>query len=162
MSSSIEIKKQAVESIKEKISNAKSFVLIDYKGITVEQDTKLRKTFRENDVEYKVLKNTLVRRALNDEGKNDWDEALNGPTAIAFAKDETTAARVAKQAIDGGTKLTIKCGMLEGKFADQNLVMQLASIPGYDALVAQLAGMLNNIIASLPRALKAVADAKKE
>ena len=92
MSASLENKKQVVESIKAKISESKSVVLIDYKGLTVAQDTELRNEFRKAGVEYKVLKNTLIRKAFNDLGVTDFDEDLKGPTSVAFGEDETVVA----------------------------------------------------------------------
>ncbi|HBJ97747.1 MAG TPA: 50S ribosomal protein L10, partial [Clostridiales bacterium] len=84
MSANKEDKKQIVESIKAKITDSKSVLFVDYKGLTVVQDTELRTAFRKNGVEYKVLKNTLVRKAFNALGVNDFDSILNGPTAVAF------------------------------------------------------------------------------
>ena len=84
MSANFEAKKQVVEEIKQKIQNSKSVVLVKYEALTVSEDTELRRELRKNDVDYKVLKNTLVRRAFNDLGITDFDNDLNGPTAGAF------------------------------------------------------------------------------
>lgn len=81
-------KREVVEQIKEKIQNSESFVIIDYKGLTVAQDTEFRAEFRKNDVEYKVLKNTLFKKALNELGYTEFDEALNGPSAFAFGTSD--------------------------------------------------------------------------
>ena len=94
MSANFEAKKQVVADIKEKIQNAKSVVFVKFNGLTVAEDTELRREFRKNNVEYKVLKNTLIRRAFNDLGVTDFDEDLNGPTSVAFGADETAAAKV--------------------------------------------------------------------
>ena len=88
MSANIEAKKQVVEDIKAKIQASKSVVLVDYKGLTVAEDTEFRNEFRKANVEYKVLKNTLVRRAFNELGVTDFDNDLNGTTAVAFGQDE--------------------------------------------------------------------------
>ena len=95
MSANLENKTQVVESIKAKITESKSVLLVDYKGLTVAQDTELRTAFRKAGVEYKVLKNTLVRKAFNELGINDFDSDLNGPTAVAFGSDEITPAKTA-------------------------------------------------------------------
>ena len=84
-------KREIVAQIKETIENSQSFVIIDYKGLTVAQDTEFRQEFRKNDVEYKVLKNTLVRKALNELGYTEFDEALNGPSAFAFGTADAIA-----------------------------------------------------------------------
>ena len=98
MSANFEAKKLVVEDIKNKIQNAKSIVFVKFVGLTVAEDTELRKEFRKNNVEYKVLKNTLIKRAFNDLGITDFDEDLNGPTSVAFGADETAAAKVIVEA----------------------------------------------------------------
>lgn len=99
MSSNLEAKKQVVEEIKEKIQNSKSVVFVDYKTLTVAEVSALRNKFREANVEYKVYKNTLLRKAFNDLGVTAFDEDLNGPTATAFCPDETTAAKIFAEAV---------------------------------------------------------------
>ena len=94
MSANFEAKKVVVAEIKEKIQNAKSVVFVKFNGLTVAEDTELRREFRKNNVEYKVLKNTLIRKAFNDLGVPEFDEDLNGPTSVAFGADETGAAKV--------------------------------------------------------------------
>ena len=96
MSANFEAKKVVVEEIKEKIQNSKSVVFVKFSGLTVAEDTELRREFRKNNVEYKVLKNTLIRRAFNDLGITDFDEDLNGPTSVAFGADDTSADTVSK------------------------------------------------------------------
>ena len=91
MSAALEEKKKLVEELKEKIGAAKSIVIVDYKGLTVFEDTELRKTLREANVEYRVLKNRLMQKAFSELGYNDFDEALNGPTAVAFANARARA-----------------------------------------------------------------------
>ena len=98
MSSNLENKKQVVSELMEKIKNSKSVVFVDYKGLTAAEVTELRCSFRKADVEYKVLKNTLVRKAFNELGITDFDSDLNGPTAVAFGKDETGAAKIVIEA----------------------------------------------------------------
>ena len=159
MSANLEAKKNAVEEIKGLISSAKSIVLVDYKGITVEQDTALRKTLRENNVNYKVIKNTLFRKACEQLGITGFDAALNGTTAFAFASDdETVAPRMIKNAMKDVSVLSIKAGYYNGKAIDEKEVITLASIPSKETLVAQLLYVLNEPVAKLARAFKAIAE----
>ena len=159
MSANLEAKKNAVEEIKGLISSAKSIVLVDYKGITVEQDTALRKTLRENNVNYKVIKNTLFRKACEQLGITGFDAALNGTTAFAFASDdETVAPRMIKNAMKEVSVLSIKAGYYNGKAIDEKEVITLASIPSKETLVAQLLYVLNEPVAKLARAFKAIAE----
>ena len=159
MSANFEAKKNAVEEIKSLISGAKSIVLVDYKGITVEQDTALRKSLRENNVVYKVIKNTLFKKACEQLGIEGFDAALNGTTAFAFgSEDETVAPRMVKKAMKDYTSLSIKAGYYNGKAIDENAVVTLATIPSKEQLVAQLLYVLNEPVAKLARAFKAIAE----
>lgn len=159
MSANQEAKKLEVEGIKNLISSAKSVVLVDYRGITVEQDTALRKTLRENKVAYKVIKNTLFKKACEQLGITGLDDALNGTTAFAFGtEDETCAPRLVKNATKDYTTLNIKAGLYNGKAISDKEVNTLASIPGKEQLVAQLLYVLNAPVASLARAFKAIAE----
>ncbi len=161
MSANLDVKKQVVEDIKAKISASKSVVLIDYKGLTVAEDTKFRSDFREANVEYKVLKNTLIRRAFNELNVNDFDSDLNGPTSIAFCPDETSAAKIAcKMCEDTSDKISVKSAFVDNSYVDLNGVKQLAAIPSKEVLVAQLAGALSGIVRGLAVALNAVAEKK--
>lgn len=163
MSANFEAKKQVVEEIKAKISESKSVVLVDYKGLTVLEDTELRNNFRKAGVYYKVLKNTLVRKAFNELGINDFDADLNGTTSVAFANDETTAAKIV---VENGKKLedkiTAKSAYVDGAYVDANGVKALAAIPSKEVLVATLAGALSGIVRGLAVALNRVAEKKGE
>ena len=159
MSANFEAKKNAVEEIKSLISASKSIVLVDYKGITVEQDTALRKSLRENNVNYKVIKNTLFKKACEQLGITGFDEALNGTTAFAFgSEDETVAPRMVKKAMKDYSNLSIKAGYYNGKAIDEKEVITLATIPSKETLVAQLLYVLNEPVAKLARAFKAIAE----
>ena len=159
MSANLEIKKQVVEDIKAKIQGAKSVVFIDYKGLTVAEDTEFRSEFRKADCEYKVLKNTLVRKAFNELGVNDFDADLNGPTAVAFGKDETSASKVVVDACKKfNDKISVKSAYVDGSYVDANGVKVFASIPSREVLLAKMLGSLQSPIAGLAIALKAVAD----
>lgn len=159
LSANIEAKKQVVEDIKAKIQESKSVVLVDYKGLTVAEDTEFRNEFRKAGVQYKVLKNTLVRRAFNELGVTAFDNDLNGTTAVAFGKDETAASKVvidnAKKFED---KLFAKSAYVNGEYVDKKGVEALASIPSREVLYGTIAGTLNNIIRGLAVALNRVAE----
>ena len=159
MSANLEAKKTAVEEIKNLISNSKSIVLVDYKGINVSDDTVLRKTLRENNIVYKVIKNSLFKKACEQLGIEGLNEALNGTTAFAFGgEDETAAPRLVKKATKDYSALSIKAGLYNGKAIDEKEVMALASIPSKEQLVAQLLYVLNAPVSGLARALKAIAE----
>ena len=154
MSAALEEKKQLVEELKTKINDAASVILVDYKGLTVAQDTELRKALREANVEYRVLKNRLMQKAFNELGYSDYDEALNGPTAVAFANGDPVApAKILLESVDKYKKMTIKCGMVEGSYIDLNGVKELATLPPKEVLVAKLLGTLEAPISGLARVL---------
>ncbi len=174
MSANFEAKKVVVEDIKEKIQNAKSVVLVKFNGLTVAEDTELRREFRKNNVEYKVLKNTLIKRAFNDMGITDFDEDLNGPTSVAFGTDETGAAKViigaAKKYQD---KVSVKSAFVDGGKVDVNGVKALASMPSKEELIAKMLGSLQapianfvGVLSAMPRslviALNAIAEKKAQ
>ena len=170
MSAALEEKKQLVEEIKAKINAAGSVVLVDYKGLTVFQDTELRKALREANVEYRVLKNRLVQKAFNELGYSDFDEALNGPTAVAFANGDPVApAKILLESVDKYKKMTIKCGMVDGSYINLDGVKELATLPPKEVLIAKLLGtlsapatglvrVLNETIAGLARVLNQIAE----
>ena len=160
----LEAKKAKVEKLTEIIKNSVSGVLVDYKGITVEEDTKLRKELREAGVNYFVEKNTLLLRAFKECGIEGFEEALNGTTALAVSNDDQTApARIlgkfAEQA--GDEKFNLKSGYVEGEVYDQAGVTALSKIPSKDTLLAQLVGTLQGPIQKLAATLKALQDKKE-
>ena len=151
-------KREIVDGIKDKIQRASSFVIIDYKGLTVAEDTQLRNEFRKAEVEYKVLKNTLVKIALNELGYTDFDEALNGPTAIAFSYGDAIApAKVAVSNIKKLNKMQVKCGMLDKKFVDEATVQALSKVPSKETLLAMLLSVLQSPVRGLAVALNEIA-----
>lgn len=160
----LESKKAKVAALSEKIKNSVAFVLVDYQGITVDEDTKLRKDAREANVEYMVEKNSILRFALHEAGYNDFDDQLHGATAIALsADDETAPARViGKFASDKEEYYNVKAGVVNGTVYDAAGVDKLSKIPSRDVLLAQLVGSLQGPIQKLAAVLKAVADSKSE
>ena len=154
-----ETKKALVEEIKANIQNAKSIVLIDYRGISVAEDTALRKEFRNNNIVYKVYKNRLFKKACEELGINGFDSYLEGTTAFAFGMDEETVApRIAKKQIKALNKMEIKAGYCDGAVIDAKQVDVLASIPSKEQLIANLLSMLNAPVSALARTLQAIAD----
>ncbi len=158
-------KKEKVAKLAEMIKNAKSGALVDYEGITVEQDTKLRKEMRENNVTYFVEKNTMLRLAFKEAGIEGLDEVLNGTTAIAISNDDETApARLlGKFGEDMGEgKFELKAGFIGTTVYDKAGVTALSKIPGKETLLAQLVGSLQGPLTKLAATIKAVADKKAE
>ena len=154
VSAALEEKKQLVEELKAKIEGSASIVLVDYKGLTVAQDTELRKALREANVEYRVLKNRLVQKAFSELGYSDFDEALNGPTAVAFANGDPVApAKILLESVDKYKKMTIKCGMVEGSYITLDGVKELATLPPKEVLIAKLLGTLEAPLSGLVRVL---------
>lgn len=158
----LEAKKQQVEDIKTKISAAKSIVIIDYMGLTVAEDTRFRKELRDNGIDYAVLKNRLVKIAFNELGYTQFDEALNGPTAVAFSDTDAVApAKFIVKNIKALNKMKTKCGMIEGEFVDDNGVQQIAAIPSKEILLAKMLGSMQAPISKLAICLNKIAEQKE-
>lgn len=155
-------KQQIVADLSEKFKTAAAGVFVDYCGLTVEEDTKLRNKLREAGIEYSVVKNTLTKRAANDAGFSEFDEILNGPTALALSFDDVVApARVLAEFAKDKDSFEIKAGFMEGKAMSLEEVTVLSKIPSKDTLYAMLAGGLNATIAGLARAIDAVREQKE-
>lgn len=148
-----------IEEIKEKIGKCGAFVVVDYKGISVADDTKLRSDFRKNDVEYRVLKNRLVLRALSELNIGGFEGHLEGPTAIAFAYgDPLAAAKVVSENAKTVKAIEVKCGLMDGAYIDAETVAKLAAIPSKEVLLAQLLGLLQSPLSGLARAIQQIAE----
>ena len=172
MSANFEAKKVVVQEITEKIKASKSVILVDYNKLTVAEVSALRNKCKQAGCEYKVYKNTLVRKALNDLGHSDFDSDLNGPTAVAFGPDETSAAKVMQTAAkDYEGKIVIKSAFVDNAYVDKAGVKALASMPAREELIAKMlgsmqapmsnfAGVLNNLVAGIVRVLGAIAEQK--
>ncbi len=155
-------KQQMVADLSEKLKTAAAGVFVDYCGLTVEEDTQLRNKLREANIEYSVVKNTLTKRAANAAGYTEFDEILNGPTALALSFDDVVApARVLAEFAKGKDIFEIKAGFMEGKAMSLEEVTALSQIPSKDTLYAMLAGGLNATIAGLARAIDAVREQKE-
>ena len=156
-------KQAIVAELTEKLQNASSGVLVDYKGITVAEDTALRAECRNNELDYAVVKNTLLRFATKNVGLEEMDEALNGTTSLALSNGDPIAPmrvinKFAKQF--NGSKFVIKAGFMDGKVLPLDEIMALADLPAKDVLQAQVLGTMLAPITSLAIVLKAIADEK--
>ena len=162
----LESKKAKVAALTEMLQDSVSFVLVDYKGISVEDDTKLklRKELREAGVHYVVEKNSMLRFAFKNMGIDAFDEVLHGTTAVALSKDDQTApARVlGKFAADHEDFFNLKAGYVEGVAYDASGVEKLSKIPSKEVLLAQLVGSLQGPIQKLAATLQAVVDSKSK
>ena len=156
----VELKQPIVEEISASIKDAQSVVLVDYRGLTVEQDTELRNKMREAGVEYRVLKNTMIKRALHELEIDSIDNILEGPTAVAFGYEDAVApAKVLAEFVKANKAAEIKGGLLENKAMDLNQINYLAELPSKDVLIAKLLGSMNapisnfvGVLSGVPRA----------
>jgi len=156
-------KQAVINEIKENIENAKSLVLVDYRGLNVSELTELRKRFREEDVLYKVYKNTMMDFAFKELGYEDILESLEGPNAVAFSmEDPIAAARVSYEFAKEHENLEIKVGYLEGEFMDSAKVQKIASIPSKEVLLAKLLGSLKAPVSNFVYMADALAKKRAE
>lgn len=157
MNANLANKKELVEEIKGKLQAAKSVVFVDYSGLNVSEADKLRKEFRKNQAEYKVYKNRLLLRALEELGISGVDAHLNGTTSVAFSyEDQVSAAKIIADTIKETKKMSIKFGLLDGAVVDSNYVQKLSQLPTKEVLVAQLLSVLNGPMSAFARALDAI------
>ena len=158
----VEIKQPVVDEIKELLDGAQSMVLVDYRGLTVAQDTSLRKELREAGVSYKVYKNTLIKRAVEGTEFEPLTVDLEGPTAVAVSKTDATApARILAKAAKGADALEIKSGVVEGTYYDNKAIMTIANIPSREELLSKLLGSMQSPIANFARVIKQIAEQKE-
>lgn len=152
----LQSKKETVKEISEKVKAAKSMVLADYRGLTVEQDTALRSALRKAGVEYKVVKNTLTRFAMRENGYEGLDSFLNGPTALAISDSDPVApAKVLSEFASKFDKLELKVGVVEGKIIDVSGIKALAELPPREVLIARVLGGFNAPISGFANVLNA-------
>lgn len=155
----VELKAPIVEEISAGIKDAQSVVLVDYRGLTVEQDTQLRRNLREAGVVYKVYKNTFMTRAFKGTECEDLIKYLEGPSAVAISKDDATApARVLAEFAKTADKLEIKAGVVEGAVYDAKGIASIASIPARDVLISRLLGSLKSPITNFARVMNQLAE----
>lgn len=159
----VELKQPVVAEISELLNGAASAVVVDYRGLTVAQDTELRKALRQAGVSYKVYKNTLIKRAAEGTEFAALDPNLEGPTAIAVSKDDATApARVLAEFAKKADKLEIKGGVIEGTYYDAKGMQVIATIPSREVLLGKLLGSIQSPITNFARVLNQIAESKAE
>ena len=159
----VELKQPVVDEIKGHVEQAKSAVIVNYCGLTVEQDTKLRKQLIEAGVVYKVYKNTLLKRAFEGTDYAQLDDLLEGPTAIAFGIEDATApARVLANFAKTANALELKCGVVEGTFYDAAGIATIATIPSREELLSKLLGSIQSPITNFARVIKQIAEKNEE
>lgn len=152
---SLEKKKAQVVEIVEKMTEAKSFIVTDYRGLNVAQVTRLRAELREAGIEYKVLKNTLMTIAADEAGIEGIEDFFKGPTAVAFGYDDAVApAQIISKFAKEFEALEIKAGVLEGKIIDTNEIKALADLPSREVLLAKLANVMQAPIAGMANVLQ--------
>lgn len=155
----VEQKQVIVNEIKERLAKAASVVVVDARGLTVEEDTKLRKTLREAGVDYKVYKNTMVTLAVKDTEFEGLAQYLEGPSAFAFSYGEaTTAAAILDKASKTLKNLEFKAGVIEGTVYDAEGMKAVAGIPSRDVLISKLLGSWKSPISSFARVIKQIAE----
>ena len=158
---SIAKKAELVEVYAEKMKAAASIVVVDARGLTVEQDTVLRRNLRGADVEYKVVKNSILRRAAEAAGLEGMAEIFVGPTAIAFSNEDVIApAKTLYDFAKTADKLEIKGGVIEGKVASKEEITALATLPNREGLLSMLLSVLQAPVRNVALAVKAVAESK--
>jgi len=159
----VEIKQPIVDEIKGFVKDAKAIVAVDYRGLTVEEDTKLRKQLREAGVVYKVYKNTLLKRAFEGTEFEALSKHLDGPTAVAFGLEDATApARIISEIAKTSPKLEFKAGVVEGTYYDEKGIQIIATIPSREVLISKLLGSLQAPITNFARVLKQIAEKQEE
>ena len=155
----LEMKQQQVAEIKAKVEGAVAGVLVDYKGISVADDTKLRKELREAGVNYTVVKNTLLHKAIEGSDLAEMDQFLSGTTALATsADDHVAAARILSKYAEKSETFAIKTGFLDGKVIDLATIDSLAKLPPRDILLATVCNAFNAPISAFARAIQAIVD----
>ena len=157
--------KQAyVADLKEKLNGSVAGVVVDYKGITVADDTKLRRELREAGVEYAVVKNTMLRLAIQDTNLAGMAEALSGSTAIAISKeDPIVAARILNKFAEGSKgKFSLKTGYMEGEVLSLDALTAIANLPDYKGMLSMFAGALTSTLSGLAVAMQAYVDKQEE
>ena len=153
----LESKKAVVASIKEKFDRAQTVVLVDYRGLTVAEDTELRNQLRQAGVEYMVLKNTMIHLAIEGRGVDEMKAHLEGPTAVAFAYDDMIApAKILSEFAKKSKKLTIKCGVCDGAYLDEAGVQALANLPSKEVLIAKIMGSMMSSVSKFVYCVEAL------
>ena len=156
-------KAEQVELVAEKMKAAASTVVVDSRGLTVEQDTNLRRSLRESGVEFKVIKNSILTRAAEKAGLDDLKELFVGPSAVAFSNEDVIApAKVLSDFAKDAEALEIKGGSVDGKFTSVEEINALAKLPNKEGMLSMLLSVLQAPVRNVAYAVKAVAESKEE
>ncbi len=159
----LEQKQKAVAELADLMKNAASGVIVNYQGITVDNDTKMRKALRDAGVKYMVMKNTLTGRACDEVGYGELKQYLTGMTAIAVSENDPVApAKILKEYADKVESFNLLAGFVDGAVIDEKTVEELASIPAKEVLIAKFLGSIKSPVYGLAYALQAVADKNGE
>ena len=155
----VELKQPIVKAIVDDITDAQAIVLVDYRGLSVAQDTELRKQLRDAGIVYKVLKNTMMKRAFEGTAFEDLQQYLEGPSAIAISKEDATApARILCKFAKDAKALELKGGVIEGTTYDEAGLAELAKIPSREELLSKLLGSLQSPITNFARVINQIAE----
>ncbi len=155
----LEKKKQQVAALSDRIKNSCAGIVVDYKGINVEDDTKLRRELREAGVEYTVVKNSILARAAEDAGLKIDNSVVEGTTAVATSvEDYVAAARILNKYAEGHDNFNIKTGYLDGEIIDDAKIVSLAKLPSREVLLATVCSVFNAPIAAFARGVQAIVD----
>ena len=157
----LETKKTIVAGIKEKFEKAQTVVVVDYRGLTVAEDTELRNQLRQAGVEYVVLKNTMINLAIEGMEIDEMKAHLEGPTAVAFAYEDMIApAKILGDFAKKSKKLTIKCGVCDGAYLDEAGVQALANLPSKEVLIAKIMGSMMSSVSKFVYCVEAIRKQK--
>ena len=155
----LEQKKALVAELTERLQSSIAGIVVKYEGITVEDDTKLRKELREAGVEYSVVKNTILGRAVEDAGLAGLENVLEGTTAIATSADDYVAsARILQKFADSHDNFSLKSGYLDGEVISMEKLVALAKLPSREVLLATVCSVFNEPIAAFARGVQAIVD----
>lgn len=155
-------KQELVSEISSKIKDSSSVVVVEYRGLSVAEVSELRRELRKEDVEFKVYKNSMVQRAVEECGFSDLKETLSGPNAIAISKDATAPARILAKFAKKHEHLVLKSGIVEGKVVGLETIKELASLPNREGMLSMLLSCLQSPVRSFACVVKAVTDTKGE
>ena len=159
----IQAKQDQVDLLTEKMKNAASFVVVNYRGLNVAEATDLRKQLRDSDVDMHVVKNTIIRRAAEAAGIEGLEDIFVGPTAIAFSEEEVVApAKIMVEFAEEAPALEVKGGYMEGEVVSIETIQAVAKLPSRDGLLSMLLSVLQAPIRNTALAFKAVAEKKEE
>lgn len=154
-------KEAAVAALAEKMKEASSVVMVEYRGLNVKEATELRRNLRQEDVEFKIYKNGIASRAAKSLGLDDFSDAFVGPNALAFGKDPVAPARVLAKFAKEHEALVLKTGVIDGEVVDEETIKKLSALPNKEGMLAKFASCLNAPLIQFAMTLKAVAEAKE-